>query len=480
MVQFGARVVAFEPNAERRHLRLAQGLTLTALDADTYTRVVHRCHWLSCPLSFTRADDAVNHLVFMSYSTIDGPVAAATVSILEAAQYPCWFAPRDVPSGAEFGAHIVAAIESARVLVLIYSSASLASPHVQREISLAVSMGKSVVPVRIADVRPEGTMRYFLQPFQFLDALGNPIDRYLEKLPAAIAGLLARNQAVSGTHEMPWMQHLKVLSNSGQITSALFDQVSRILDDADAAQGYLLRRDDSWLAEVVLTRENALVQRTLTALTYGLDPQLRLLDIDFSLIPPGRPRGTYENRQPFYLSQLAFTAEELSALAVSEEDIIPGIDGESGLCLAVAEEILQVLNDCLAHATASRDRVTAKEDLCAKADPPDLYWFRLPNLRELDFVAAVNGNFVQQRCLREADLKAIGRHSLGVSGLVGGYWQFCSGPNIGDRFAWGGTMHTMPTEFLERVPAIRCLNSLMESPEQAVRIVVEPVSQRAS
>ena len=64
---------------------------------------------------------AVAHDVFVSYSHHDKPEADAVCATLEAKGIRCWIAPRDVVPGEEWGAAIVDAIRSSRVMVLVFS-----------------------------------------------------------------------------------------------------------------------------------------------------------------------------------------------------------------------------------------------------------------------------------------------------------------------------------------------------------------------
>ena len=61
------------------------------------------------------------HDVFLSHSEKDKAVADAVVAHLEAESVSCWVAPRDVVPGADWGESIINAIESSRIMILIFS-----------------------------------------------------------------------------------------------------------------------------------------------------------------------------------------------------------------------------------------------------------------------------------------------------------------------------------------------------------------------
>ena len=130
------------------------------------------------------------HDVFVSYSHHDKPQADAVCATLEAKGIRCWIAPRDVIPGQEWGAAIVEAIRSSRVMVLVFSSHSNDSPQISREVQLAVHAETVLIPFRIEDVLPEKSLEYFLGTPHWLDALTAPLESHLERLAAAVASFL--------------------------------------------------------------------------------------------------------------------------------------------------------------------------------------------------------------------------------------------------------------------------------------------------
>ena len=130
------------------------------------------------------------HDVFISYSHHDKPQADAVCATLEAKGIRCWIAPRDVVPGQEWGAAIVDAIRSSRVMVLVFSSHANASPQIRREVERAVSADSVLIPFRIEDVVPSESLEYFLGTPHWLDALTPPLEAHLERLAAAVTSFL--------------------------------------------------------------------------------------------------------------------------------------------------------------------------------------------------------------------------------------------------------------------------------------------------
>lgn len=139
------------------------------------------------------------HDVFISYSSKDKSVADATCALLEARAIRCWMAPRDILPGSEWGAAIVGAIGACRVMVLIYTSSSNASPQVRREVERAVARGLHVIPFRVEDVPMSPALEYFISSPHWLDALSPPLERHLDHLARIIKAVLdAQNAPADG------------------------------------------------------------------------------------------------------------------------------------------------------------------------------------------------------------------------------------------------------------------------------------------
>ena len=132
------------------------------------------------------------HDVFLSYAHQDKAVAEQVCEHLEGQGIDCWIAPRNIIEGETFGAAITQAIETCRVVVLLFSTAANSSKQVVRELKLADDAGKTVIPVRLANIKASGDFAYFLGAAHWLDAVGGPAKAHLERLTQA-----ARNYLVS-------------------------------------------------------------------------------------------------------------------------------------------------------------------------------------------------------------------------------------------------------------------------------------------
>ena len=89
--------------------------------------------------------------VFISYSHENKSTADAVCAKLEQDGVRCWYAPRDVRPGEHWAEAIVKAIESVKVMVVIFTDEANVSKQVFNEISNAVSAGVIIVPFRLTE-----------------------------------------------------------------------------------------------------------------------------------------------------------------------------------------------------------------------------------------------------------------------------------------------------------------------------------------
>jgi hypothetical protein len=120
--------------------------------------------------------------VFVSYSVPDRDCAFELVSRLEARGLSVWIAPRDISPAAEWAEEIIDAISAARLMLLVFSSHSNASPQVRREVERAVHKQVPVLPFRLEDIVPSKSLEYFLSSQHWLDGFAGPRDVQYERL----------------------------------------------------------------------------------------------------------------------------------------------------------------------------------------------------------------------------------------------------------------------------------------------------------
>jgi formylglycine-generating enzyme required for sulfatase activity len=133
----------------------------------------------------------MGHDVFISHSSHDKIAADAVCAALGRAGVRCWVAPRDILPGDNWAKSILAAIGSARMMVLIFSKNTQASQHIRREVERAVHHGIPIAPIRIDDVMPAEDLEYYLSSSHWMDAMTPPFERHLAELSRTVKALLS-------------------------------------------------------------------------------------------------------------------------------------------------------------------------------------------------------------------------------------------------------------------------------------------------
>ena len=131
--------------------------------------------------------------VFISYSSKDSTTAEQVCAHLETVGIRCWIAPRNIPTGVEYADGIVAGIDAARVMVLVFSPASNESAPVRREVELASHRGIPVLPIMIERTVPTGGMEYYLRNRQWRSAFAGPLADSLRVLEGEVHAHLSAN-----------------------------------------------------------------------------------------------------------------------------------------------------------------------------------------------------------------------------------------------------------------------------------------------
>jgi hypothetical protein len=137
------------------------------------------------------------HDVFISHSTEDKPAADAVCAILEENGVRCWIAPRDIMPGADWGESIVKGIRTSRVLLLVFSTNANKSKQIKREVEIAADGGVTIVPLRIENILPTESFKYFLGNIHWLDALTPPLEKHLQEVAAKVKAILSTESVSS-------------------------------------------------------------------------------------------------------------------------------------------------------------------------------------------------------------------------------------------------------------------------------------------
>ena len=104
---------------------------------------------------------------------------------------------RDIEVGESYTQAILEALTAAPALVLLFSTAADRSPHVARELETAVGSATRIVPVRLEDVPPSPSLRYFIGTAQWLDVAGRASAEWQAELAAALRRTVAGQRGSS-------------------------------------------------------------------------------------------------------------------------------------------------------------------------------------------------------------------------------------------------------------------------------------------
>lgn len=113
--------------------------------------------------------------VFVSHSSTDLARAGRLVDRLREMSVSAWLASRELQVGDNYAEAIWRAVQSTAALIVLMSPSSIESEHVKREVNLALTLRKPILPVAFSD-RPvaqddlPGEWRYWLGVVQIVEA----------------------------------------------------------------------------------------------------------------------------------------------------------------------------------------------------------------------------------------------------------------------------------------------------------------------
>ncbi|WP_282570132.1 tetratricopeptide repeat protein [Methanoculleus sp. 7T] len=124
--------------------------------------------------------------VFISHSSKDKEVADLLCSKLEAAGLGCWIAPRDILPGQDYHEEIIDAIETCPAMVVICSSSSITSRHVNGEVKRAFDRDTLIIPLMVEETELSKAMQYCISDAQWIGAFNGIDARIVETIKRAV------------------------------------------------------------------------------------------------------------------------------------------------------------------------------------------------------------------------------------------------------------------------------------------------------
>ena len=133
----------------------------------------------------------MKNAVYVSHAYEDKSVADAIYGKLESAHLKCWKATRGTAALEDWREPGRKAIESSRVIVVVLSENANAAPHLEREIALAISLRRILVPLCLAETTPRPEIRFYLSKVLWLNASNPPAEEHLVALTDRITKLMS-------------------------------------------------------------------------------------------------------------------------------------------------------------------------------------------------------------------------------------------------------------------------------------------------
>jgi len=131
--------------------------------------------------------------VFVSYASVDRDRVLQLVERMRSAGVGVWIDEGGIHGASLWGQEIVDAIESARVMVLMLSDASITSDNVVKELSIASEDKKPILPVYLHQAEIPKSMRYQLAGIQHIEYFEGNEEAAFQSMCAALSRLGVSN-----------------------------------------------------------------------------------------------------------------------------------------------------------------------------------------------------------------------------------------------------------------------------------------------
>jgi hypothetical protein len=170
--------------------------------------------------------------VFISHSSEDRAIAHKVYEFLKNERIDCFMDDYDLKGGAIFVEEIPKAIIGSSVVILILSMSSDNSPDVIKELELARTEKKLVVPFRIEKLRPQ-KLAWVLAGITWIDAFQPPLEGPLRQLAERIKEILrpGKDAVITDTswHEIDYedlspyvKERIEILDSDKQLVARTF------------------------------------------------------------------------------------------------------------------------------------------------------------------------------------------------------------------------------------------------------------------
>ena len=162
--------------------------------------------------------------VFISYSTDNKKEAETVKKVLSDKGISCWMAPASIPFGSNYSTEIFDAVSDCFVFVLLLSKESMDSAYVSKELDLAVSNNKYIIPIKLDKEIETNTFRFYLCNVQVM-----PIEFSLKQTTEHLAEFIISREDKSSSKAITLTQKYEKPSITTQFSKDVFNQLDDLL-----------------------------------------------------------------------------------------------------------------------------------------------------------------------------------------------------------------------------------------------------------
>ena len=138
--------------------------------------------------------------IFISYRRSDQAIARSLVAELEKQGLSVWW-DQNIDGGEDWRDAIVAGLESAKSLVILFSDDCNSSKQLRKELAIADTLNKPIIPILIEDTQPKGHFLYELAARNWIQAFPNAASKTRE-VAAKLANDLRQDGVLGGSTPM--------------------------------------------------------------------------------------------------------------------------------------------------------------------------------------------------------------------------------------------------------------------------------------
>lgn len=290
-------------------------------------------------------------MIFISHShNADHSFALMLGSRLEADGIKIWLAPESIDSAQDYAAEIPWAIKSCEYFILLLSDESQKSPHVRKEVDLAIKYRKPIIPLRINNSAISEKYEYLLSNVQIKSISNN--DDYMELLNRCRFGerevsmntsLKPMRQVVIIKGDYQDNMSFYIASHSEALPTTVFamgiDRSARL--DISSTKGIIRSVCEYLLTEYHISTEMLQIlvdQAKKEQLGLQTDQQLNYKDSVLITVPIRKSAACSDETIPLQLLLIANSQKKNSYQLTKDVDDVEGIDSR--------EIVIEVFNKC--------------------------------------------------------------------------------------------------------------------------------------